>query len=224
MERELQKTFMENIPIDIENTKITSFFSNFQEIMMMYNSAIREVKTKFEVLNDDLAITNNRNPIEMIKSRLKKPESIYDKLKRRNLPINIESVLKNLSDVAGVRVICTFVDDIYDIAEMFKQQDDITVLEVKDYIKNPKENGYRSYHMIVEVPVFFAKKKMNMKVEVQLRTIAMDFWASLEHTMKYKKNIENADEISAELKKCAELIAKTDLKMQAINHRITKIS
>lgn len=224
MERELQKTFMENIPIDIDNTKITSFFSNFQEIMMMYNSAIREVKTKFEVLNDDLAITNNRNPIEMIKSRLKKPESIYDKLKRRNLPINIESVLKNLSDVAGVRVICTFVDDIYDIAEMFKQQDDITVLEVKDYIKNPKENGYRSYHMIVEVPVFFAKKKMNMKVEVQLRTIAMDFWASLEHTMKYKKNIENADEISAELKKCAELIAKTDLKMQAINHRITKIS
>ena len=138
--------------------------------------------------------------------------------------MSMESILENLNDVAGVRIICTFVDDIYAIAEMFQNQDDITVLEIKDYIKNPKENGYRSYHMIVEVPVFFSKQKMPTKVEVQLRTIAMDFWASLEHTMKYKKDIENSEEISKELKNCAELIAQTDLKMQTINKKITASS
>ncbi len=221
MEKELHKTFTEVVPFDKIDPKMMEMFHNFQEFMMMYNCAIREVKTKFEVLNDDLAVTNNRNPIEIIKSRVKKPESILGKLKRKNLPMSMESILENLNDVAGVRIICTFVDDIYAIAEMFQNQDDITVLEIKDYIKNPKENGYRSYHMIVEVPVFFSKQKMPMKVEVQLRTIAMDFWASLEHTMKYKKDIENSEEISKELKNCAELIAQTDLKMQTINKKIT---
>lgn len=223
MERELQKTIPNQLMVTtIQNSEFEKTFKNFQEIMMMYNCAVREVKTKFEVLNDELAVNNNRNPIEVIKSRLKKPQSIYQKLMRKGLPVSTESMFENLNDVAGIRVVCTFVDDIYEIARMLARQDDITVVEVKDYIKNPKENGYRSYHMIVEVPVFFSKRKMNMKVEVQLRTIAMDFWASLEHTMKYKKDIQNSEIISDELKHCADLIAETDLKMQAINNKIQR--
>lgn len=136
----------------------------FRQVMMMYTCAIREIKTKLEVLNDDLSARNQRNPIEMIKSRVKKPISIVDKLNRRNIPITLESMLEHLDDVAGVRVICSFVDDIYAVAEMLKRQDDITVLAVKDYIKNPKANGYRSYHMIVEIPVFFSDSKKPMRV------------------------------------------------------------
>ena len=193
---------------------------DFQKIMMMYNCAIKEVRTKFEVLNDELSVSSNRNPIQMIKSRIKSPFSIMEKLQRRNFEVSMESILKNLNDVAGVRIVCSFVNDIYDIADMFASQDDITVLEIKDYIKNPKPNGYRSYHMIVEVPVFFTDCKKNLKVEVQLRTIAMDFWASLEHGIKYKKNIDDAEDIINELKTCANSIAETDLKMQKINDRI----
>jgi len=222
MERELQKTFPEMAPIDITSPETLETFQNFQQFMMMYNCAIKEVRTKFEVLNDELSVTNNRNPIEMIKSRVKKPQSIIDKLIRNNHEVNINSVLENLNDVAGVRVICSFVDDIYKVADMLSAQDDITVLKIKDYIKNPKPNGYRSYHMIIEVPVFFSNVKQNIKVEVQLRTIAMDFWASLEHTMKYKKNVENSQSIANELKECADLISQTDLKMQEINYRINK--
>jgi len=186
----------------------------------MYNCAVKEVRTKFEVLNDDLSVAHNRNPIEMIKTRIKKPQSIFNKLMRKNLDISMQSLKENINDVAGVRVICSFVDDIYEVAKMFISQDDITLIEVKDYIKNPKENGYRSFHIIVSVPVFFANRKEDIKVEVQFRTIAMDFWASLEHEMKYKKDIENADEIIKELKNCADIIASTDLKMQEINKKI----
>ena len=150
----------------------------FRELNMRYACAIREVKTKLEVLNDDLAVRNQRNPIQMIKSRVKKPESIIEKLHRRGFPISVESVRENLYDVAGIRVICSFVDDIYTVAEMLARQDDINVLMVKDYIRCPKVNGYRSYHMIIEVPVFFSDRRENMRVEVQIRTIAMDFWAS----------------------------------------------
>ena len=128
--------------------------------------------------------------------------------------------MNKLHDVAGVRIICSFIDDIYRVAEMFAIQDDVTVLEVKDYIKNPKDNGYRSYHMIVEIPVFFSNKKQNIKVEVQLRTIAMDFWASLEHSMKYKKDVPNAEEIAGELRACADLICEADFRMQEINYKI----
>ncbi len=195
-------------------------FQGFQKFMMMYNCAIKEVRTKFEVLNDELSVSSNRNPIQMIKSRIKSPISIMEKLERRNFEISMDSILNNLNDVAGVRIICSFVNDIYDIADMFSSQDDITVLEIKDYIKNPKPNGYRSYHMIVEVPVFFTDCKKNLKVEVQLRTIAMDFWASLEHSMKYKKDICDADTIINELKMCADSIAATDLQMQKINDKI----
>lgn len=218
---DLQKSLAQNDFANAEGFKeMQEKFDGFRQFMMMYNCAIREVRTKFEVLNDDFSIAYQRNPIEMIKSRIKNPVSIVDKLKRKNFPFTMESILHNLNDVAGVRIICSFIDDIYDVAEMFASQDDITVIEIKDYIKNPKQNGYRSYHMIVEVPVFFASQKQNMRVEVQLRTIAMDFWASLEHKMKYKKDIPDIASLEEELKECAEIIAKTDIKMQNINKRI----
>ena len=224
MENELQKYFLgQDVPTSSE--QIDSLFQNarnFSDILMMYQCAIREVRIKFEILNDDLALHNNRNPIEMIKSRVKKPQSILEKLKRRGLELSIPSVLENLNDVAGIRVICSFVDDIYKVAEMFTRQDDVTLLQVKDYIKNPKPNGYKSYHMIVSVPVFLSDNMINTKVEIQIRTIAMDFWASLEHGMKYKKDMPEAEEVIAELKSCADIIAATDLRMQAINERIHK--
>ncbi len=223
MERELQKIIPQRMTVDLTSAEVLTSLKNFEKVMMMYNCAIREVRTKFEVLNDELSTTNNRNPIEMIKSRVKKPESIVGKLIRRNLDINIENIMEGIHDVAGIRVICSFVDDIYKVADMLSVQDDVTVLEIKDYIKNPKENGYRSYHMIIEIPVFFSNIKQNIKVEVQLRTIAMDFWASLEHSMKYKKDIENSDAIAKELKKCADLISDTDFKMQEINNKINKV-
>ena len=187
----------------------------FQEAMMQYSCAIREFKTKLEVLNDELSMRNARNPIE-------KPKSIVEKLQRRGLPLSIESMESNLDDIAGVRVICSFVDDIYEISRMLERQDDVTIIAIKDYIKAPKENGYRSYHMIVEVPVFFSSSKKNIRVEVQIRTIAMDFWASLDHQLKYKKQLDaqEAAEIGAELKKCADVIAETDCKMLSIRQKI----
>ena len=194
----------------------------FKNLMMMYNCAIKEVTTKFDILNDDMAARYKRNPIEVVKSRVKNPESIVKKLIKRKLPVTLNSVSENLNDVAGVRVICSFVDDIYKVREIFLKQDDVTLIEEKDYIKNPKPNGYRSFHMIVEIPVYFADKKVPIRVEVQFRTIAMDFWASLEHQMKYKKEIANEDVVIQKLKECADVIAKTDLKMQEINDMINK--
>ncbi|MBS6951783.1 MAG: GTP pyrophosphokinase family protein [Enterocloster asparagiformis] len=192
----------------------------FQQAMMMYACAIREVKTKLEVLNDELSVKNQRNPIEMIKSRVKKPMSILEKLQRRGFEVSLESMRENLDDVAGIRIICSFLDDIYEVAEMLVRQDDVKVIAVKDYIKNPKPNGYRSYHLIIEVPVFFSECKRYMRVEVQIRTIAMDFWASLDHQLKYKKSLRDDSEISQELKQCADVIAQTDEKMLAIRQKI----
>jgi len=228
MERDLHKTFIGvETPIGVDafkDEKNIERFKDFNKFMMMYGCAIKEVRTKFEVLNDDFSVVNKRNPIEMIKSRVKSPLSIISKLERRNLPMTMESILENLNDVAGVRIICSFIEDIYMIADMFQNQDDITLIEIKDYIKNPKPNGYRSYHMIVEVPVFFSSRKMNLRVEVQLRTIAMDFWASLEHKMKYKKDIEGAQFVEKELCDCANIIAMTDEKMQKIHNDLIKLS
>ena len=173
------------------------------------------------MLNDELSVKNQRNPIEMIKSRVKKPVSIVEKLQRRGFEVSLDSMEKNLDDVAGIRIICSFVDDIYEVADMLVRQDDVTVIMVKDYIKNPKPNGYRSYHMIIEIPVFFSDSKKPIRVEVQIRTIAMDFWASLDHQLKYKKSfIDDNGEISEELRKCANVIAETDQKMLAIRKRI----
>lgn len=205
--------------VQVPDILVTQAFQ-FQEAMMMYTCAIREAKTKLEVLNDELSVRNKRNPIEMIKSRVKKPTSIVEKLQRRGFDISLKSMMDNLDDVAGIRVICSFVDDIYQVAEMLVRQDDVRVLAVKDYIKHPKENGYRSYHMIIEIPVFFSNEKKHMRVEVQIRTIAMDFWASLDHQLKYKKELDRAAQISEELKRCAEVIARTDEDMLGIRKLI----
>ena len=192
----------------------------FQQAMMRYTCAIREVKTKLEVLNDELSVKNQRNPIEMIKSRVKKPKSIVEKLQRRGFEVSLESMEKNLDDVAGIRIICSFLDDIYEVADMLIRQDDVKVIAVKDYIKNPKPNGYRSYHMIVEIPVFFSDRKQPMKVEVQIRTIAMDFWASLEHQMKYKKDVPGSEDLVNRLSQIADRINQTDMEMQEIREEI----
>ena len=193
---------------------------NFQEMMMRYHCAILEVQTKLQVLNNDMSVRHSRNPIEFVKTRIKNPKSIAEKLKRMGLEVNVGNMVRNLNDVAGVRVVCSFIDDIYEVAHMLARQSDVKVIRVKDYIKNPKENGYRSYHMIIEIPVFFSDKTMNMRVEIQIRTIAMDFWASLEHELKYKKDIEWSKEIGEELRECAETINRTDRKMMAIKKHI----
>lgn len=192
----------------------------YRELIMMYNSAIKEVKTKLEVLNDELSIKNERNPIESISSRVKSITSIVDKLNRKGKEISVKEVYNTLNDVAGIRIICSFVDDIYQIANMLIRQDDIKLVEVKDYIQHPKPNGYRSLHLVIEVPIFLSNRKRYMKVEIQIRTMAMDFWASLEHELKYKHDIENENEISKELRECAEVISNTDMKMLEIRDKI----
>ena len=219
-EQELIKYIPKSTEVADNAEMFVSQMRQFQEMMMMYNCAIREVRTKLEVLNDEMSIRNTHNPIEMIKARVKKPQSIAEKLIRRGHPVEVDSIMENIHDVAGIRVICSFIDDIYKVASMLAAQDDITVLEVKDYIKNPKANGYRSYHMIVEIPVFFSERKLDMKVEVQIRTIAMDFWASLEHQMKYKKEIRDPERIAQELKECAEEISALDDRMQHLRDQI----
>ena len=192
----------------------------FAELMMQYRCGMLEVKTKLDVLNNELSLQNERNPFESINCRIKSVQSIIDKLQRKGLEVSIENIEKNLNDVAGIRVICSFPEDIYTLAEKLFLQDDVRVVAVKDYIKNPKPNGYRSLHLIIEIPIFLSTQKKFMRVEVQFRTIAMDFWASLEHKLKYKKNIDDSEEVSKELRECAEDIARLDLKMQDIHKKI----
>lgn len=193
----------------------------FVELMMRYDCAMLEVKTKLDVLNNQLSLENDRNPFESISCRLKSPKSIIEKLERKGFELSVSSIEKNLNDVAGIRVICSFPDDIYILSQRLCSQDDIRVVEIKDYIKNPKPNGYRSLHLILEIPIFLLTEKKYMRVEVQFRTIAMDFWASLEHKVRYKKEINEAEnEITAELKACADEISRLDLKMQDIHRKI----
>lgn len=193
----------------------------YMKLMMQYQCAMLEVQTKFEVLNTELSLDSDRNPIESISCRIKKPMSIVEKLKRKHLEVSLESIEKNLHDVAGIRVICFFPKDIYQLAEKICSQDDIRLIERKDYIQNPKPNGYRSLHLILEVPVFFANEKKWMQVEVQFRTIAMDFWASIEHKVRYKKDIDDSTaDIVEKLKECAEGIHSLDLRMQEISENI----
>lgn len=217
MEKQRMKTLFDMLlPDDPEKAKET--MEEFDVLMMRYDSAMREVRTKLEILNDELSLKQD-SPIVRIQSRRKKSASILEKLHRLNYPISLESIEANLSDVAGIRVICSFIDDIYKVAQMLAEQDDIKILCIKDYLQNPKPNGYRSYHMIVEIPVFFSNEKRPMQVEVQIRTVAMDFWASIEHQLKYKKNLPNAEEIMAELKECADVIAATDEKFLDIREK-----
>lgn len=194
-------------------------------LMAYYRCAIMEVETKFRVLNEQFSLRYDHNPIESIKTRVKSMESIMKKVRRKNIPLTLESVEQSIWDIAGVRVVCSFLDDIYELADCLLQQDDITLIEQKDYIKNPKESGYRSLHLIVEVPIFLQNEKRPMKVEVQLRTIAMDFWASLEHKIRYKKNINNQEieQIAQELYECARQSAELDERMEDIRNRIAEI-
>ena len=191
------------------------------KLMMQYQCAMLEVQTKFEVLNTELSMDSDRNPIESISCRIKKPMSIVEKLKRKGVEVSLSSIEKNLHDVAGIRVVCFFPKDIYRLAEKICSQDDIRLIEKKDYIQNPKPNGYRSLHLILEVPVFFADEKKWMQVEVQFRTIAMDFWASIEHKVKYKKDLDaSTSDIVEKLRGCAESIHSIDLRMQEISECI----
>ena len=188
----------------------------YQRLMAYYRCAMMEVETKLNVLNEEFSLRHDRNPISAIKSRLKRPESIKEKLLRRGLPLTFESLEENLSDVAGVRVICAFTADVHMLADALLAQDDITLLECKDYIKNPKENGYRSLHLVVSVPIYLEREKRPMKVELQLRTIAMDVWASLEHQLRYKKDTAFTDAMGDELLHCAALAAELDERMDVL--------
>ena len=189
--------------------------------MAYYRCAMMEVETKFRVLSEELSLEYDRNPIETIKTRLKSVESIGDKLSGMNKPITVESIEQNLRDVAGVRVICGLPSDIYNLADAFLNQDDITLIEKRDYIENPKPNGYRSLHLIVEIPIFLHDEKKMMKVEVQLRTISMDWWASLDHKIRYKKDVDVPEDLHLELKECAEAAAILDRRMESIQKRIS---
>ena len=202
-------------------TKLFEQTKPFSELIMRYKCAMLEVRTKLDVLNTQLSLENDRNPFESISCRIKSVPSILEKLERKGLPLTSEAIEQNLNDVAGIRVICSFPDDIYVLADRLCSQDDLRLLEKKDYIKNPKPNGYRSLHLIVEIPIFLMDGKKYMRVEVQFRTIAMDFWASLEHKLKYKKDIPgDIDDISRRLKECSDEISLLDLKMQEIHKQI----
>lgn len=195
--------------------------AQFKEMMMMYRCAIKEIRTKIEVLSEEFQVNSQRNPIGTIKSRIKEPMSIFEKAERKHLGLSFESIMENMNDIAGIRVICPFIEDIYAVAEMLTNQDDIRMLKIKDYIQHPKDNGYRSLHIVVEVPIFLSDRKEYVKVEVQIRTIAMDFWASLEHQIHYKKCKTDEDErIVAELKECADTIYDTDKKMENIRRKL----
>lgn len=194
--------------------------SEIKEILLMYSCAIKEIKTKLEILNEEFQIKRKRNPIEYMKTRVKSPSSIMEKLVRRGFDVSIESAKENLYDIAGVRVICSYVEDIYTVAQILLKQDDIRLVQCKDYIKNPKPNGYRSLHLVIEIPVFFSDRTEHLRAEVQIRTIAMDFWASLEHKLHYKTVEEVPEEIVEDLKECADTIAQTDKKMQQIHKRL----
>ena len=196
----------------------------WERMQLIYDAALREINTKLETLNNEFKIKHQYNPIEHMTSRIKSPESIAKKLQHNDREITVENIVRYINDVAGIRVICSFTSDIYRIAKLISEQSDVTVLKIKDYIKNPKSNGYKSYHMIVAVPIFLSDTMVNTKVEIQIRTIAMDFWASLEHKMYYKFEGNAPESIRRELKECADLVAFLDQKMLAINEEIKRYS
>ncbi|MCI1305858.1 MAG: GTP pyrophosphokinase family protein [Lachnospiraceae bacterium] len=203
--------------------EFNDFRAEYETLMMEYRCAIMEVETKLNVLNSEFAMSHNRNPIQTIKSRLKQPKSLLAKLKRKHLNVTMKDIEENISDIAGVRIICSFPEDIYAIADLLLHQDDIRMIEIKDYIKHPKESGYRSLHLIVEVPIFLSTGKKMRKVEIQCRTIAMDFWASVEHQLKYNKNLKNTEQITRELKECADIITSVDFRMQELRGKIAYV-
>ncbi len=205
---------MENIPRAYDQ------IDQWKSLMFLYNSALREINVKIEVMNDEFIQVYKYNPIEHVKSRLKSPESIVKKLKRYNYEVNIANMTEKLSDIAGIRIICSFPADIYQIADMISKQRDVTILYVKDYIKNPKPNGYKSYHMVVTIPVYLTGGPVETKVEIQIRTVAMDFWASLEHKIYYKFEGDAPAYLQQELKACADVVDMLDAKMYSLNQAI----
>lgn len=204
--------------------RISRHLEPIEQMNAYYRCAIMEIETKFKVLSEQFSLKYDRNPIETIKSRLKSQDSILKKMGRKGIPVTLENMEREIDDIAGVRVICSFVEDVYMLADCLLQQDDITLLEKKDYIRYPKDSGYRSLHLIVQVPIFLQNEKRQMKVEVQIRTLAMDLWASQEHKLRYKKSIpENEEEsISNELAECAQILSSVDTRMQALRTKLSE--
>ena len=197
---------------------------SWEEVVLIYNSALKEIGTKLEILNDEFQHVHQYNPIEHIKSRIKTPQSIVQKLKKHGYESTIANMVRYVNDIAGVRVICSFTSDIYRIAEMLINQNDVKVLSVKDYILNPKPSGYKSYHLIVTVPIFLSDRIVDTKVEIQIRTVAMDFWASLEHKIHYKFEGNAPEHIKKELVECAQMVSELDARMLSLNEQIQAIS
>ena len=197
---------------------------SWKEVNLIYNAALRQIETKMEILNDEFQHVHQYNPIEHIKSRIKTPESIVKKLKRHGYESTIENMIKDINDIAGIRIICSFTSDIYTIADMIREQKDIRVLAIKDYITYPKESGYRSYHMIVTVPVYLSDRIVDTKVEIQIRTVAMDFWASLEHKIHYKFEGDAPEHIKNELIECSRMVADLDTRMLLLNEEILALA
>ena len=206
----------------VPNTDITDTLQEFMALQQLYDAGIKEVRTKLEILDDEFKIKHDHNPIHHMEYRLKSVKSILGKLEKRGLEVSLESITINLTDIAGVRVICNYVSDVYKIADLLIKQSDIKLIAKKDYIKHPKENGYRSLHLVVEVPIFLAEKVQPTTVEIQIRTIAMDFWASLEHHLRYKADNEVPDGVRDELIECAKTISNLDYKMQGIHEELNK--
>ena len=197
--------------------------ANWQEATLIYTAALRQINTRLEILNDEFQHVHQYNPIEHIKSRLKTPESIVKKLKLHGYESTIENMIKYVNDIAGIRIICSFVSDIYRIAEMISNQNDVRVIAVKDYIRNPKPSGYKSYHMLITMPVFLSDRTVDAKVEIQIRTVAMDFWASLEHKINYKFEGNAPEHVRTELIECSRMVAALDNRMQELNEEIKEI-
>ena len=197
---------------------------SWKEVILVYNAALKQVETKIEILNDEFQHVHRYNPIEHIKARIKTPESIVKKLKRHGYESTIDNMVKHINDIAGIRIICSFTSDIYRIADMLRQQRDIQVVAIKDYITYPKASGYKSYHMIVTVPVYLSDRNVDTKVEIQIRTVAMDFWASLEHKIHYKFEGDAPEHIKSELVECAKLVSDLDIRMLSLNEEILAIS
>ncbi len=200
-----------------------SDIDNWKEVMLIYSSALKQISTKLEILNDEFQHVHRYNPIEHIKSRVKTPESIVKKLKKHGYESTIQNMVEYSNDIAGIRVICSFTSDIYQIAEMIRNQSDIKVISIKDYIVNPKKSGYKSYHMLVTIPVYLSDRIVDTKVEIQIRTVAMDFWASLEHKINYKFEGNAPDHIRNELVECARMVAELDERMLSLNEEIQMI-
>lgn len=197
---------------------------SWEEVVLIYNSALKEIGTKLEILNDEFQHVHQYNPIEHIKSRIKTSQSIVKKLKKHGYESTIDNMVKYVNDIAGVRVICSFTSDIYRIAEMIINQNDIKVISVKDYILHPKESGYKSYHLIVTVPIFLSDRIVDAKVEIQIRTVAMDFWASLEHKIHYKFEGNAPEHIKRELVECANMVSELDARMLSLNEQVQELA